>query len=161
MEFRFKAWLPIFNAEMNLYSRGVFHGRKSVHVLQKRSAGVGREARVPVECGDTRSSGTEGEEGVGHARGPKHIERISTTLPISQGRRPNAFGIAPAPSNPHPSPPRRPSIHPLSRLDVVSRRAASSPFAPLSRALSPYQIESLYFASSIISFINLRAFRTL
>jgi len=53
-----------------------------------------------------------------------------------------------------------PSTFPLSSATFPAARHPH-PSHPLSRALSPYQIESLYFASSIISFINLRAFRTL
>lgn len=54
-------------------------------------------------------------------------------------------------------------FHSWSLCIFVSRSSSvyliPSPSHP--RALFSYQIESLYFASSIISFINLRAFRTL
>jgi len=97
---------------------------------------------VPVECGDTRSSETPaprrtGEERVVHAREPKHIERIHRS-PISQERRP-------MPVRRRTLPPPSPAAHHIARslpfhlsalIGDVSRRAASSPFAPpISRSL--------------------------
>lgn len=138
---------------MSLYPRET--AGKRVHVVQKGTRGRGGKlaCRSNAETRDRVELG----RGVGHARGPKHIERIHHSS-ISQGRR-RPTRSASHPRRPIPS---SPPFH-LSALVSMSFPAARHilTLRTLSRALSPYQIESLYFASSIISFINLRAFRTL
>lgn len=134
------------------------------------------KARVPLECGDARSSANgrrirggreEGERGSeGGTRGKTGTYRKNPTLFYFTRTTSDALH---SPLTISRLPPR---IFPLSAAFPV---AVSSPFAlylaraaslfpsfsSLSFLLSSYQIESLYFASSIISFINLRAFRTL
>lgn len=154
----------LFNAEMNPYSREMVGKaytccRSEGQGLWTASSRAGRVRRHAIEWVWGRGRG-----GGGHAREPKHIERIHHSPHFTKSTRVQKCVRHCTPAGPILTPPFPAAplyLSALSCLDVVSRRAASSPFAPLSRALSPYQIESLYFASSIISFINLRAFRTL
>lgn len=94
----------------------------------ERKQGSGWEARVPVECGDTRSSGTGKRDGT---RARTKAYRKNPPL-FHFTRTSNAFGIAPAVQ----SPPLRPSIFPLSSRCRFPPRGTSSPFAPY-LALSP------------------------
>lgn len=121
------------------------------------------EARVPVEYKDTQSSRKKGggmqqdgetyrkdppplfhRNGVRHPLSPPFPSLSFIVLVVVVVVVVSSLGISISFPLPFSS-----SIH-LSR----SQRATLALFPP-------YQIESLYFASSIISFINLRAFRTL
>lgn len=137
-----------------------------------KSSRAARVWRRAIECEreeDKRRVGGRGKRKRGwHTRKDRSISKESNALLFHKDdvRRPPPCPLPPLPSRvcpPH-----------LSALGAAFPVAVSSPFAPLSRArfslslflslsllLSSYQIESLYFASSIISFINLRAFRTL
>lgn len=152
--------IEIFNVEMSLYPREREETRtratEAKQGLDGKLAYTGRVRR----CDRVGLVGRE----MGHTRADQSISKESTTLPfhkddVQRVRHRTPAALKPPLPSP-PCPPPTPSFR--SRLDVVSRRAASLlTLRTLSRALSPYQIESLYFASSIISFINLRAFRTL
>lgn len=113
------------------------NGRKSVHVLQKRNRGrvgssrAGRVRRHAIEWNREEEGGGDGTR----AR-TKAYRKNSLLLSHFTRTTSNAFGIAPPPSVPIPRalPSAPPSFRP--RLDIVSRRAASSPFAPpISRSL--------------------------
>lgn len=134
-------------------------------------------------------AGRSGWESSRAGRVRRHAIEWDTTGGRQGGTRGDIASISKEPTHALPlrkddeSPPSRPSLsrarpslptpsRPPRLSSAAFPAAASSSFAPylalfLSLSLSlhlsfyPYQIESLYFASSIISFINLRAFRTL
>lgn len=140
---------------MSLYPRET--AGKRVHVVQKGTRGRGGKARVPVECGDTRSSGTRKRGGTGartkaYRKNPPLFHFTRTTAKVQRGI---ALPRRPIPSSPpfhlsalvsmsfpaarhilHPS-------HPISRSLPVSDRV------PLFRVLYYFFYQSARFQDAL------------